>query len=298
VVRSVIWRLGDIRLAAKSARLEARLSAVEPAEVLYQEIWDGLGFSANREPMNLLASTLPIAALERTLATVPIASRLTVSRGLLFGVAGFLPLSPSDANFAHLSPSDVTCAEEAWRIHGSPWRYETLSPLVWTRARVRPANHPLRRLSAGAALIANAAGGLAPALLDEVRAGGEPAQLLKTLSASPPEITLGDDRAHAIVANGVIPFALALAEHTGDVQLSEAASQIWERLPNAGPNEVTRRALRQVAGAARLPGLGSRGEQGLIQLDSALCVSRRCRECPIAALVVGSASYSDGQPAH
>jgi hypothetical protein len=290
IVRSVIWRLGDIRLAAKSARLEARLSAIEPAEVLYQEIWDGLGFSANREPMRMVASTLSIAAVERTLSTVPVASRLAVCRGLLFGVAGFLPLAPGDAGFAHLSPDDGDRAEEAWRVHGSPWRHETLSPLAWTRARVRPANHPVRRLAAGAALIANATGGLAPTLLDEIRSGGDPAHLLQKFSASPSEVMLGEDRAYAIVANGLIPFALALAEHTGDVKLSEVASQNWELLPSAGRNEVTRRALRQVAGAARLPSFGSRGEQGLIHLDSTLCGPRRCRECPIAALVVGEES--------
>jgi hypothetical protein len=286
VIRSVLWRLGDIRLAAKSARLEARLSALEPAEVLYQEICDGLGFSTNREPMRLLASTLPIAALERTLSTIAVDRRLDVSRGLLFGVAGFLPLSPNDAGFAHLSPSDVDRLEEAWRVHGSAWQHETLSPLAWTRARVRPANHPVTRLAAGAALIANATGGLASTLLSEMRSSGYPAHLLRELSASPPEVMIGEDRACAIVANGLIPFALALAEHTGDFQLSEATSQVWERLPSAGNNEVTRRARRQVAGSSRLSGLGSRGEQGLIHLDSALCAPRRCRECPIAFLVV------------
>ena len=290
IIRSVLWRLGDIRLAAKSARIEARLSAVEPAEVLYQEIWDSLGFSANREPMRLLASTLPIAALERILSTVAIDRRLAVSRGLLFGVAGFLPLSPNDAGFAHLSPTEVDCIEDAWRVHGSPWQHETLSPLAWTRARVRPANHPVMRLAAGAALIANATGGLASTLLSEIRSSGDPAKLLRELSASPREVMLGEERARAIVANGLIPFALALAEHTGDIQLSEATSQFWERLPSAGNNEVTRRALHQVAGATKLPGLGSRGEQGLIHLDSALCAPRRCRECPIALLVVGRSS--------
>jgi hypothetical protein len=286
IIRSVLWRLGDIRLAAKSARLEARLSAIEPAEVLYQELWDGLGFSTNREPMRLLASTLPLAALERTLSTVAIDRRLHVSRGLIFGVAGFLPLSPNDAGFALLSPAEVERLEEMWHAHGSPWRHETLSPLAWTRARVRPANHPVARLAAGAAIIANATGGLASTLLSEIRSSSDPAQLLRKLSASPPEVMIGEDRACAIVANGLIPFALALAEHTGDFQLSEATSQVWERLPSAGNNEVTRRARRQVAGSSRLPGLRSRGEQGLIHLDSTLCAPRRCRECPIAALVI------------
>jgi hypothetical protein len=287
-VRQIIWRLGDIRLSAKSARLEARLSATEPAEILYQEIWDGLGFSSNREPMRLVATTMPLAAIERALTTVDRERRVAVCRGLLFGVAGFLPLSPADARAAGLSPVDVSAAEDAWRSLGSPWQGEQISPMAWTTARVRPANHPLLRLATGAAMIANAIGGLAPVLLDALRSGQNPDLALQELSRSPVDPLLGEDRARAIVANGLIPFALALAEQTGDLQLSEAASLAWERLPGAGHNEVTKRALKQVAGSARVPGLGARGEQGLIQFDSALCAPRRCRECPIASLVVST----------
>ncbi|MFL5760732.1 MAG: DUF2851 family protein [Thermomicrobiales bacterium] len=292
-VRAILWRLGDVRLAAKAARLEARLSAIAPAEVLYQEIWDGLGFSTNREPMHRLATILQITSIERTLTTAGANDRLAICRGLLFGVAGFLPMPPTDATSAGLSPAEIAAAETAWHFLGTPWHSEQLSPAAWTRARVRPANHPVLRLATGAALIANAASGITPLLLDSIRSGHDATRALQDLSRSPLEITLGQDRARAIIANALIPFALALSEQTEDAQLSEAASRAWERLPAAGRNEVTKRALKQVAGTARLPGLGARGEQGLIQLDSALCSPRRCRECPIANLVVSSASASD-----
>jgi hypothetical protein len=89
-----------------------------------------------------------------------------------------------------------------------------------------------------------------------------------------------------IVVNALLPFALALAEQTGDAKLADGASAAWERLPTAEGNEVTKRALRQVGGSARLPGLGARGQQGLIHLDGALCGPRRCYECPIAERVL------------
>ena len=69
-------------------------------------------------------------------------------------------------------------------------------------------------------------------------------------------------------------------------ELTDAAALAWERLPAAEPNEVTRRAQRQIAGAARLPGLSARGQQGLLHLDSTLCAPRRCYECPIAHRVL------------
>jgi hypothetical protein len=141
-LRTALFRLGDVRLAARGARLEARLTSLPPAEVLWGEVLDGLGFSANREPMRALARALPIALMEERLTLEPPTARLPLARGLLFGAAGFLPLSPTDAALAGLEPSSAALAEEAWRRAGSAWFGREIEPTAWTRARVRPANHP------------------------------------------------------------------------------------------------------------------------------------------------------------
>ena len=294
VIRDVLWNLGDARLAAKSARLEARLTGSPPGEILYQELWDGLGFSANREPMRWLADRVPLAALEGLLATVSAPDQLDLARGILFGAAGFLPLSPSDARFGNLSPAVTRRLEGFWRTHGGAWHGQVLPPTSWTRARVRPANHPVARLAAGAALIAHgqAQGGLLVAVLSPLRASADPLPAFRRLTAVDGGPGLGADRAGGLVANGVLPFALALAEQTGDLDLLDAAARAWERLPAAEPNVVTRRAQRQVAGDVSLGRIGARGLQGLIQLDSTLCAPRRCYECPIAHAVTAADSLS------
>ena len=285
-VREAIWSLGDRRLAARVARLEADLLSVPPGEVLYREIFDGLGYAANREPMRLVARRLPLSTVEQFKATVRPADGLALVRGLLFGVAGFLPCSPADAAFAGLNPSDVTAMEAFWRSHGGAWHDAHLPQTAWTRARVRPANHPAARLSAGAALLNSTREGLVAALLAPVRAGADPVAPLVAAMTWTTSPGIGTDRVRAIVANAVIPFALALAEQSADPALGEAAAAAWERLPAADANEVTRRAQRQVAGESRLGGLGARGQQGLIHLDQTLCRPRRCFECPIGQLVV------------
>jgi hypothetical protein len=290
IIRDVLWQLGDGRLSAKSARLEARLTASPPAEILYQELWDGLGFSANRAPMRLLAERVPLAALEALAAAVSASDRLDLARGILFGAAGFLPLSPSDARFGNLSPAVTRRLEGLWHAHGGAWHGHSLPPTAWTRARVRPANHPVARLAAGAAIIANAqpVGGFLAALLAPLRSGSDPVASLRALATSAEGPGLGEDRAGGLITNAVLPFALALAEQTGDAELLEGAARAWERLPAAEPNDVTRRAQRQVAGSTRLGKLGSRGLQGLIHLDSTLCAPRRCYECPIARAVLAA----------
>ncbi|MDQ3514359.1 MAG: DUF2851 family protein, partial [Chloroflexota bacterium] len=160
---SILVRLGDVRLAGKAALVEADLTALPPAEVLWRGIAVALGFHANQEPMLRLAETLSAHAVESALASVPAgvsgAGHRDVALGLVLGTAGFLPLSPAEAAVAGLSPAEVARVEIAWRGRGTPWHGERLPATAWTRARVRPANHPVARLVALAALVTRGMGG-------------------------------------------------------------------------------------------------------------------------------------------
>ena len=287
-IRAILHDCGDRRMMAKSARIEAKFTFAPPAEALYQELWDGLGFSANRTAMHLLAQRLPLGALEGALGTVSADNRADLACGLLCGVGGFLPLSPGDALAGNFSPAATDRLEACWARHGDPWRDVVIAPSAWTRARVRPANHPVRRLAAGAALITagQASGGLVPAVLAPLRTGTDPVRALLQLTDAGAGPLLGADRAGELVANAVIPFAFALAAHTGDDDLRAQTAQAWESLPAAAGNAVTRRALRQVTGGTALPRLGARGQQGLLHLDGAFCAPRRCYECEIARAVI------------
>ena len=216
---------------------------------------------------------------------MPIDSREAVARGVLLGVAGFLPLSPSEAHLGGLMNRDVAELESLWLEHGGPWRDETIPAAAWRRSRVRPPNHPVPRLLAAARLLAStsAQGGTLPTILGVVLECTEAIDRLRALTGSEASPGIGRDRAIDMLASGIIPFALALAAHSTDLDLNDAASRQWERLPAPSLNGVTRRALHQVAGSSLLGKIGARGAQGLIHLDTVLCQPRRCFECPIAA---------------
>src|SRR5919112_1589784 len=92
-VREILRQLGDVRLATRSARLEGRLSMEPPGEILWQELLDGLGFAMNREPMRDIAHAVALSSIEALLQAMPSVSREAAARGVLLGVAGFLPLS-------------------------------------------------------------------------------------------------------------------------------------------------------------------------------------------------------------
>ncbi len=152
---------------------------------------------------------------------------------------------------------------------------------------MRPANHPLVRLGMAAALLTSSFEGFTATIVDTVRRGDDPVTLLMTRSSHGGRPGYGrracDCRSSPA---GSFPFLLALAESNGDPELSERTSQRWEALETGEPNQVTKRAMRQVAGKARIGRLGERGMQGLIHLDRRFCEPRRCLECSIAHLVL------------
>lgn len=285
-VRAVLWQLGDQRLSSKVTQLSARFEEETPADLLFELLMDGLGYTANREPMRQLAQRLPVSLIDALLATIEPRDRYELGLGVLLGTGGFLPLSPAEAEIAQLSPIEVERIEGFWQSRGSPWHPDRLAPTSWERVRVRPANHPLVRLGMAAALLTSSFEGLTASIVDTVRSGGDPVRLLMERSRCGDRAGMGAGRAVAIVANAVVPFLLALSDATDDPQLSEMASRAWESLEAGEANQVTKRALRQAVGTARVGRIGERGMQGLIQLDRVYCQPRRCMECAIAHLAL------------
>jgi hypothetical protein len=204
----------------------------------------------------------------------------------LLGTGAFLPLSPRYAEAATLSPGDVEQIERLWQSHCAPWHHAVMPPTAWNVTRVRPANHPVRRIAAAALIVARARGGIVFETIERLRTGESLGERLVEWGMWKDTRLIGEGRAAGIVANVIVPFAMALAAQSNDDDLAESVSRCWEGLPAEEPNQATRRALRQVAGRERLSGLGARGMQGLIHLDATLCAPRRCFECPIALLVV------------
>jgi hypothetical protein len=281
-----VWDLGDRRLGAKAARVEALLTDSDPGQVLWEQILDGLGYSSNREPMRLLARSVPLQTLTSLATTVEPDQRPLAAMGVLLGAAGFLPLAQPHAEAGGLQREDVLALESHWAEIGGAWHRTTLPPSRWKLARVRPANHPARRIATAGLLATRSESGLVFETVEAIRARADLMSMFVEWSEWQGERLLGAGRAADIVINTCIPFALALAHHSGDAELAEAVGECWERHPPGELNSVVRRAAIQVAGKPSLRGLGARGQQGLILLDGSLCQPRRCFECPIAHLVV------------
>lgn len=289
---AVLRAAGKRRIALKAARAGQALAACKPpSEALWRAVMAALGYKANTERFAALAEAVPAASLpryrERALA-------------ILLGTARLLP----DFDRA----GDGEAAAFARRLAES-WFNDSrdrLSSAMRPRsAGVRPANAPLRRLAAAAAL-ASAPGGLPAlesvspdALRAFVRAICETArwpffEKRLTFSSVPAAAgakaravpaLLGPARGAALVANVFLPFAIA----------SGAADDAPDWIPPEDLSQPMRLAAHRLLGRDHNPALYSSNGllmQGLLQLhrDFCMCVHPDCSACPLARALAQDAS--------
>jgi hypothetical protein len=202
---------------------------------------------------------------------------------MLLGAGGFLPLSPSHAEFAGLSVQAAVELETWFAELPRERKIEPLAATVWSLNRVRPTNHPIRRLASLGALIERAAAdGLLATVLGLPLDGGMAWR--GWLESARPAI--GRSRADQLAVNVLAPFVAAYADVTGDETLAEQTAQLWEALPGAADDSIAKATLKQIVGEQRFPVRLAIESQGLHQIGRNGCRALRCFECPIAALAV------------
>lgn len=276
---------GDSRLREKVARIQARLSGESPAQTLFWLLADALGYHQNRQGMRAIAEELPLMHLEVRLSALAPEKRFPMAAALLLGTAGFLPLSDAERELVKL-PTRL------WQEIEAIWNAREMqvgsARTLWRLGGVRPTNHPVRRLLNLAGLLATTDSGLLADVLERLVTARPRRQLFAWLRAGP--VPLGQDRAHDIIVNVIIPFALGYADWIADDRIREAAAQLWLELPAGRGNQLVRATLEQVCGPTPIRLRSARAEQGLLHLYHWGCRERRCWECPVAHLVLSRSS--------
>lgn len=270
-------RQGWQRLVDKSKDFSQSLTVMPAGEVLYRGIAEALGYSRNREPMIETARRAPLIMLER-IAKEGGGSDATAA--LLFA-GGFIPLSGAGSAALEADPGWASHLNERGELLGGRLGIEPVSPESWSLNRVRPANHPARRLASLADLVNRTSDiGLVSTVIDalEGRDGGLASIFF---SVSP---AIGEQRTRQIVTNILAPFLAAYADSMLDERLAEQVGEWWDGLPGRVDDQVSRRTLRQIVGDRRFPIRSALAEQGLHHISRNGCELLRCFECPIAQL--------------
>ena len=251
---------GDARFQRKSAWFRRLLSEQSPAQTLYEGLMEALGYRANRQPFLKLATAAPWAALAAEAVAYPPAERAALLERRLLQRAGLGLASGQIA--AGRGPAGLG--------YGAP-----LSAAEWHCFRVRPANHPRRRIAGAARLLAPfvAATGNPATLGDELTAlvaAGRPAALTAalTVAAGPGEKTayIGPARARDLAVNVVLPVSHALTD--AGIETSPALA-LYHSFGKLQDNELTRETAARLSVPAPVAATARR-QQGLLHLHRLL----------------------------
>ncbi len=274
---AVLDEAGEVRFRLKASNISEALHTETPSQLLYQGMMGALGYAKNKEPFEEIARRLRIEALESVCRGRSRRERVAVVEALLLGVGGFQ--SGGDGHW------DRICSQIGQR--------EVISPSCWRLFRVRPENHPARRLSGAAHLLSGfmEGGGFLEAVLkllheseSDLRCLEESFTVRATEGVSEHKRTLiGQGRAREIVVNVVLPFAFAWATAEGQPGLMERVQAIHRSYPCAGEYGITRELTDLILDPdARRCISTARRQQGLIHLAKSYCHQRRCASCPLS----------------
>ncbi len=235
----VLVERGERRIEQKVRGLTADVEAIGADEALYRALAESLGFSANREPFRRIAEALPFALLS-SLHVYEVEELLLEAAGLSGG-----------------------------RLLAAYLDGPVLAPGQLKTFRVRPSNHPARRLRALARLVDLHRLGLSH-LFDDA----DPLTLWERFAVEGDVVLVGQSRARDIVINVCVPY---LAAYRG-----EDAGRLLALLPAPGDNRWVA-ALRhklQSAGVTIRP-YRAVHQQGLLDLSLRFCRFDHCEACPL-----------------
>lgn len=247
---SRVQAAGLERFHQRAAQFAADLTGVSPDQVIYTAILEALGYASNRSVFRALAEAAPYAWL----ASLP-----PEERGVaLLTAAGFVTGG---------APVPARLPADAWRL-----------------TRLRPANHPARRLAGMSALLQrfghSPSGALEDRLLDRACSPRDAIDFLSVReNGSSP---IGAGRATEILASAVLPFLAAL--HPGDGRPEE----LYRGLPAPPSNRWTRAMIALIGNAGHTFKVSRAPEhQGLHWLYHTHCRYERRRGCPLCGSSAG-----------
>ena len=247
---TLLNRAGDERFLSHSSRLRMLMAAQSPEQTLWESICDALGYRHNRHPFLMLAVAAPYAVLASAARRLPDNQREPALARCLLRLAGF-EKGPAPAGL------------------GPP-----LDSKEWRLFRVRPSNHPRRRILGAAALVARFCEPGLIAGLQGAAYDSDPKTLTKALTVTSGDgkpAPIGSARARDIAVNVALPFLHGCGTMAGNHAGAERMLELYRRYGPLSDNEIT----RELAAALQEPSWGriadnARRQQGLIHLQRLL----------------------------
>ncbi|MBN1177332.1 MAG: DUF2851 family protein [Dehalococcoidales bacterium] len=276
-IGGVLDEAGERRFDAWVDEFGEEIARQGASQSLYRGIMGALGYSKNKKPMLELAGRMPLKRLEAEIPKeMPDAECLEQYRARLMGIAG-LTASPHAGEYPVNSPERIwaDCRETA-----------TMSADGWRFFKVRPANSPVRRITAICQLLVRyREEGMIEGLMGVLEGaknedGWREMERTLTVEGDGCPALLGRERAAVIVVNVLLPFAVARGRLESRPGLTVKAMEIYRSYPPLAENALQRHMARQL-GINRYVVSTARRQQGLLHIYKTLCSQGGCRDCPL-----------------
>lgn len=284
---------GEERLRQKTERLAIRASEHGAEQILYEELMAALGYKNNSTACRMLAQRVPVGQLREESDGDQLQAY-----AILLGVSGLLP-SKLSAVWDERTKQFVRNLWDRWWRCQSRWEHRSMNASCWKTSGLRPHNHPIRRLAAGAALFSR------DTKLNDMLAGIDTQDPTKwttaaaavlrdhavmeywlnrlSLAGKPRDSTialLGNNRIASILSNVVVP--LLAAEGLSTAHMVDA-------LPPEEENSLIRYTANLLFGRDHNPAIYRSGllQQGLLGVFHDFCLNNRsgCCDCRFLAYI-------------
>ena len=259
-------RAGNARFRQKSARYQAFLREQDPNQTLFEGICEALGYRHNQQPFLKLAQRNSCRALAQAAAALPPEQRAGALEDWLLQLSGLAESPGIKLPRTGLGPP--------------------LARREWHCFRVRPANHPWRRVAGAAVLLARFLESGLVTGLQPAAESGIPSRLTSALAVGKSDgggrSLIGPGRARDLAVNVVLPFfhalgtpARAAAEREGDSDSGQRYSKSYLqsnwRFGLLQDNELFREMRDRLFDPAWAGAIDSaRRQQGLLHLHHLL----------------------------
>ena len=274
-------------------------------QLLYEGIMEALGYSKNQGPFLKLAQNVSLQFLSGAVENIPGIERHNRIASILFAVAGLFPTRGEMLDDE--SKRYIRRLKEHWKDIHSSYHNEMLYRSEWQFFRLRPENFPTIRIAGAAQIIQQffqheILKSIIHTSKDRTCATEKKLSLLKQMvivaadgfwqhhyrfgEESQKKIIrlIGNNRAHDILLNVVIPVCMLYARVFKERDVRESILEIFEKCSAGTKNSIAKMIDEQLL-KGKIGIDTAMLQQGALQLYKFYCMERRCGECAVGAAI-------------
>lgn len=269
-------------------------------QVLYEYIFEALGFAKNKEQMLKLSANLPLKLISRNYKT------LIDIQAMLFGAAGLLfDVRTKDPYIDEI--------KSKWKVFEGKLKAEKLERSCWNFYGQRPQNFPTLRIAFGSQVIERLLkDDIFKKIIDVFDSGGfkvngAVSSLSKLFEPSVDEywsyhydfgkasksknILAGKQRITDMIINVILPFVKVYSDIFNKPVISSNAMDLYRNYKIKADNNIIRVVDSQLIQKRKIKVNTPAVEQAVIQLYNFYCTREKCNKCEIGKNVSKGEAY-------